>query len=274
MSQLAVSSPGFPGLFRVGVSQERPARRFQRRLKSPRFQSSYLILSGIGEATGTSAERHHDHSTSQTARASRPLEHQPPHARALALDRRGPHFVKLGGRVVYRLDDIEAFERAQVRDRNSLPRPRRSRPMIRAVPVPQRNRPRQRSPQAAPHRHRVLRLGRRRPGPVSGSSIIAGSWPPTRSRRWLGSPMRNAISSATLATAPSGPPRPGSCTSCSSGSPPTASPTSRSPGRSRRRPPRRSPRSCSRTPRDGPSAPLRQSRRPVHAVPCQRADGR
>ena len=51
----------------------------------------------------------------------------------------GPHFVKLGGRVVYRLDDIEAFERAQVRDRNSLPRPRRSRPMIRAVPVPQRN---------------------------------------------------------------------------------------------------------------------------------------
>ena len=29
----------------------------------------------------------------------------------------GPRFIKLGGRVVYRLDDIEAYERAQVRDR-------------------------------------------------------------------------------------------------------------------------------------------------------------
>ena len=27
----------------------------------------------------------------------------------------GPAFLKLGGRVVYRLDDVEAFERAQLR---------------------------------------------------------------------------------------------------------------------------------------------------------------
>ncbi|WP_439579702.1 helix-turn-helix transcriptional regulator [Elioraea sp.] len=27
----------------------------------------------------------------------------------------GPAFLKLGGRIVYRLDDIEAFERAQLR---------------------------------------------------------------------------------------------------------------------------------------------------------------
>lgn len=27
----------------------------------------------------------------------------------------GPRFVKLGGRVVYRLEDVEAFERAQMR---------------------------------------------------------------------------------------------------------------------------------------------------------------
>ena len=27
----------------------------------------------------------------------------------------GPQFVKLGGRVVYRLEDIETFERAQIR---------------------------------------------------------------------------------------------------------------------------------------------------------------
>jgi hypothetical protein len=28
---------------------------------------------------------------------------------------RGPAFLKLGGRIVYRLDDVEAFERAQLR---------------------------------------------------------------------------------------------------------------------------------------------------------------
>ncbi|MBS3979500.1 MAG: helix-turn-helix domain-containing protein [Rhodobacteraceae bacterium] len=28
----------------------------------------------------------------------------------------GPRFVKLGGRVVYRLEDVEAFERDQVRE--------------------------------------------------------------------------------------------------------------------------------------------------------------
>lgn len=28
----------------------------------------------------------------------------------------GPRFVKLGGRVVYRLEDVEAFERNQVRE--------------------------------------------------------------------------------------------------------------------------------------------------------------
>lgn len=31
----------------------------------------------------------------------------------------GPQFVKLGGRVVYRLEDVEAFERGQVRARTS-----------------------------------------------------------------------------------------------------------------------------------------------------------
>ena len=29
--------------------------------------------------------------------------------------RQGPHFLKIGGRVVYRLDDIEAYEAQQVR---------------------------------------------------------------------------------------------------------------------------------------------------------------
>ena len=31
----------------------------------------------------------------------------------------GPQFVKLGGRVVYRLEDVEAFERGQVRASSS-----------------------------------------------------------------------------------------------------------------------------------------------------------
>ena len=31
----------------------------------------------------------------------------------------GPQFVKLGGRVVYRLEDIEAFEAEQLRDRTA-----------------------------------------------------------------------------------------------------------------------------------------------------------
>ena len=33
----------------------------------------------------------------------------------------GPRFLKLGGRVVYRLTDIEAFEEAQLRNRTDLP---------------------------------------------------------------------------------------------------------------------------------------------------------
>lgn len=33
----------------------------------------------------------------------------------------GPRFLKLGGRVVYRLADIEAFEEAQLRSRTDLP---------------------------------------------------------------------------------------------------------------------------------------------------------
>lgn len=34
----------------------------------------------------------------------------------------GPVFLKLGGRVAYRLEDIEAFEAAQTRDATSSPR--------------------------------------------------------------------------------------------------------------------------------------------------------
>jgi len=33
----------------------------------------------------------------------------------------GPVYLKLGGRVAYRLDDIEAFETAQIRDATSTP---------------------------------------------------------------------------------------------------------------------------------------------------------
>jgi hypothetical protein len=33
----------------------------------------------------------------------------------------GPAFLKLGGRVAYRLEDIEAFEAAQTRDATSAP---------------------------------------------------------------------------------------------------------------------------------------------------------
>jgi predicted site-specific integrase-resolvase len=37
----------------------------------------------------------------------------------------GPHFVKIGGRVVYRLEDVEGYEREQIRastaDRRSQP---------------------------------------------------------------------------------------------------------------------------------------------------------
>lgn len=32
----------------------------------------------------------------------------------------GPHFIKLGGRVVYRLEDIEAFEAEQLRTSTSV----------------------------------------------------------------------------------------------------------------------------------------------------------
>ena len=35
----------------------------------------------------------------------------------------GPAFLKLGGRVAYRLEDIEAFEAAQIRDATSTPQP-------------------------------------------------------------------------------------------------------------------------------------------------------
>jgi len=35
----------------------------------------------------------------------------------------GPAFLKLGGRVAYRLEDIEAFETAQTRDATSAPQP-------------------------------------------------------------------------------------------------------------------------------------------------------
>ena len=31
----------------------------------------------------------------------------------------GPHFIKLGGRVVYRLEDVEAYEEASVRSSTS-----------------------------------------------------------------------------------------------------------------------------------------------------------
>jgi len=31
----------------------------------------------------------------------------------------GPHYVKLGGRVVYRIEDVEAFETEQLRNRTS-----------------------------------------------------------------------------------------------------------------------------------------------------------
>jgi predicted site-specific integrase-resolvase len=35
----------------------------------------------------------------------------------------GPQFVKLGGRVVYRLEDVEAFEAEQLRDRTARQNP-------------------------------------------------------------------------------------------------------------------------------------------------------
>ena len=35
----------------------------------------------------------------------------------------GPAFLKLGGRVAYRLEDIEAFEAAQTRDATGTPQP-------------------------------------------------------------------------------------------------------------------------------------------------------
>lgn len=35
----------------------------------------------------------------------------------------GPKFIKLGGRVVYRLQDIEAFETEQLRDSTARPLP-------------------------------------------------------------------------------------------------------------------------------------------------------
>ena len=35
----------------------------------------------------------------------------------------GPAFLKLGGRVAYRLEDIEAFETAQTREAASTPQP-------------------------------------------------------------------------------------------------------------------------------------------------------
>lgn len=35
----------------------------------------------------------------------------------------GPAFLKLGGRVAYRLEDIEAFEVAQTRDTTTSPQP-------------------------------------------------------------------------------------------------------------------------------------------------------
>lgn len=47
----------------------------------------------------------------------------------------GPAFLKLGGRVAYRLEDIEAFEAAQTRDATSAPLPAQAK--MRA-PVPHR----------------------------------------------------------------------------------------------------------------------------------------
>ena len=38
-----------------------------------------------------------------------------PHSREVAVGRRGPQFIKIGGRVVYRLEDVEAYERNQLR---------------------------------------------------------------------------------------------------------------------------------------------------------------
>jgi hypothetical protein len=46
------------------------------------------------------------------------------HAGALALDRSGTPVLKIGARVLYRLEDIEAFEVEQVRQ--TTPRARRS----------------------------------------------------------------------------------------------------------------------------------------------------
>lgn len=40
--------------------------------------------------------------------------------------RQGPQYLKIGGRVVYRMDDIEAFEVARSRNANSCPNGRSS----------------------------------------------------------------------------------------------------------------------------------------------------
>lgn len=41
----------------------------------------------------------------------------------------GPQYLKVGGRVVYRLDDIEAFEAGQVRETRTVVAPRPAAPL-------------------------------------------------------------------------------------------------------------------------------------------------
>lgn len=41
----------------------------------------------------------------------------------------GPQYLKVGGRVVYRLDDIEAFEAGQVRETRNVALPRPTTPL-------------------------------------------------------------------------------------------------------------------------------------------------
>jgi hypothetical protein len=72
--------------------------------------------SALSRSRSNEREEQRDvHQTSETSRSRSALGHQSAHARALALDRTGPRFLKVGGRVVYRVEDIEAYEAGQLR---------------------------------------------------------------------------------------------------------------------------------------------------------------
>ena len=154
----------------------------------------------------------------------------------------GPQYLKVGARILYRVADIEAFEAEQLREsprsvRRSRRRCRSARagsgpPGMSIVPLAMPKRARVQT--AADDRDRALRLGRA--GRARRGPRVPPRLPRARPHRLrpLSPTPRRAPRSACSAAAPTTSPSAASSTSCSIGTGPRTTATSRSPGLARK----------------------------------------